>query len=111
MHMHDITLFTFYIMTCILGVNKWDVFQTRRCAYVLWSYLLTKQKHVDDSKTKKATKLPHPNWKICCSKHMNNHKELHTMLHHQQPTIIIVTTWIITKECQKLELLMPSGLH
>lgn len=33
---------------------------------------------------KKATKLPHPNWKICCSKHMNNHKELHAMLHHQQ---------------------------
>jgi hypothetical protein len=53
MHMHDITLFTFYIMTCILGVNKWDAFQTQRWAYVLWSYLLTKQKHVDDSKTKK----------------------------------------------------------
>jgi hypothetical protein len=50
---------------------------------------------MDDSKTKKkkeAMKLPHPNWKICCSKHMSNHKELHTMLHHQQLTMVIVTT-------------------
>jgi invasion protein IalB len=67
---------------------------------------------MDDSKTKKsAMKLPHPNWKICCSKHISNHKELPTMLHHQQLAIVIVTNLDNKKECQKLELLMPLGLH
>jgi hypothetical protein len=79
-------------------VNKWDAFQTQRWAYVLWTYLLTKTKaHGWFKDKKKAMKLPHPTWKICCSKHMSNRKELHTMLHHQQLTIVIVTTWIIKK--------------
>jgi hypothetical protein len=46
---------------------------------------------------KKAMKLSHRTWKICCSKHLSNCKELHIMLHHQQLTIIIVTTWMIKK--------------